>query len=111
MLKHFPVLLTLSLILVSCASKHDRMAGSVAMKLDDERGVACLASGSAKVGDTIQLYTNDCTRPMGKEGSPSCKMVKGGEAKVTKLLNDHYAEFQVTDKTAFTEGSTIHLAH
>ena len=111
MLKRFPVLLVFSLILVSCASKHDRMAGSVAMKLDDERGVACLASGSAKVGDTLKLYINDCTRPLGKEGSPSCKMVKGGEAKVTKLLNDHYAEFQVTDKTAFTEGSMIELAH
>lgn len=110
MLKRVPVFLVLSVLFVSCASKHDRMAGSVAMKLDDQRGVACLASGSAKVGDSLQLYTNDCSRPMGKEGSPSCKMVKGGQARVTKLLNDHYAEFQVNDNTAFAEGSVIELA-
>lgn len=110
MLKRVSGLMILSLFLFSCASKHDRMAGSVAMKLDDQRGVACLASGSAKVGDSLQLYTNDCSRPLGKEGSPSCKMMKGGQAKVTKLLNDHYAEFQVTDNTAFSEGSMIELA-
>lgn len=102
------MLLTLILTsLASCASRHTMMRGSVAMKMDEKKGMACLESNSVKVGDTLDLYNNDCTKPQGKEGSPSCKMVKAGEAKITKLVNDHYSEFETTSDIQFAEGSIL----
>lgn len=100
----FPVLL------VGCSTnKHQSMKGSVAMKVNDTKGIACLYGESPKVGDKLTLFENDCSGSKGKEGSVSCKMVKSGEASVSKIVNDHYAEFETSSSVKFEEGYIIQL--
>lgn len=94
-------------ILQSCASKHPLMRGSVALKIDDSSGIACLESDEVKVGDRLYLYNNDCSLDAGDRRGQSCKMVKAGEVEVTRLVNDHYSEFKTTSKLDFAEGSII----
>lgn len=102
------VLLILSLF--GCATnRHEGMKGSVAMKVSDKKGIACLFGDAPKVGDRLELFQNDCSGTKGKEGSVSCKMVKSGEATVTKLVNDHYVEFETQQNVPFEEGYVISL--
>jgi len=95
-----------------CASRHEQMRGSVALKISDSAGVACLFGDRPEVGDGLVLYRNVCTSiDKGKDGSGrNCKMVASGEARVTKLLNDHYAEFVTSTQFPFEEGSVIKLS-
>ena len=94
----------------SCASRHTMMQGTVAMKIDNSSGIACMEANQMKVGNTLYLYNNDCS---GKEASPregkgiSCKLVKVGQVEVTRLVNDHYSEFKTLTNTSFSEGSVI----
>lgn len=61
-LKGLSLLLLVSLISVSCASnKHSSMSGSVAMKISDSKGVACLFGESPKVGDNLTIFENVCS--------------------------------------------------
>lgn len=99
--------LGLSLFMVSCASKHSMMRGSVAMKIDESKGIACLESDEVKVGDVLNLYNNECEGAKGKDGAASCKMVPAGKVEVTRLVNDHYSEFVTKDTVRFEEGSII----
>ena len=101
------VLLLATLTLVSCASKHTFMRGTVALKLNDTTGIACLDSNETKLGDTLYLYNNDCSQNSGRDGGVRCKLVPGGEAEVTKIVNDHYSEFQTRSNISFDEGSII----
>lgn len=102
------LLMLIAAFFVSCATnKHTFMRGSVAMKMDETKGIACLESHTVKVGDKLDLYNNDCTSTKGKEGSASCQLVKAGEAKITRLVNDHYSEFETTTPVQFSEGSIL----
>lgn len=101
------MLLNVLLILASCASRHTLMRGSVAMKVTESTGIACLESNQVKVGDTLTLLNNDCTGSKGKEGSASCKLVPGGKVEVTRIVNDHYSEFKTLEAASFAEGSIL----
>lgn len=105
----FVFLSLFSLSLVSCASKHTMMKGTVALKVNETKGIACLFGKEPKEGDKLILFTNDCTSVSGKSGTAHCRMVKGGDATITKMLNDHYAEFEVSSGTSFSEGSILDL--
>lgn len=100
-------LLTALVTLASCASRHTLMRGSVAMKLTESTGIACLESNQVKVGDTLALLNNDCSGFKGREGIASCKLVPGGKVEVTRIVNDHYSEFKTLEATSFSEGSII----
>ena len=99
-----------SIFSVSCASKHTMMKGSVAMKLEESKGVACLFGEEPSVGAKLTLFNNDCTGTKGKEGGVSCRMVKSGSATITRMINDHYAEFETDGGVSFVEGSIIEIS-
>ena len=101
------VLVLLFGILQSCASKHTFMRGSVAMKINNSSGIACLESNEVKVGDKLYLYNNQCTNNVADSRGQSCKLVKGGEVEVTRLVNDHYSEFKTLSNLDFAEGSIL----
>ncbi len=95
---------------VGCATnKHEDMKGTVALKINGNKGIACLFGDSPSVGDKLDLFQSDCSGTRGRESSVSCKMVKSGEATVTKLVNDHYAEFETIKNVLFEEGYVISL--
>lgn len=83
------------------------MKGSVAVKIDETKGIACLASDSVKVGEDITFYKTVCTRQGPKDGASDCSMVKIGNGKITKLVNDHYSEFETSGDVKFEEGSLV----
>ena len=104
----------ISIFLFSCASKHGSMRGTVALKISDENGVVCNEPDQIKVGDRYSIYNNECTKEkMDDEWARTtkvfCKLKKTGEVEITKLLNDHYAEFKTLSSIKFNEGSIIKL--
>lgn len=106
------LLLGLVFILSGCASnKHSRMSGSVALKISDSKGIACLFGDSPQIGDKLVLFENLCTDSGREKGNLVCKMVKSGDAKITKMINDHYAEFETNQKISFNEGSIIEISN
>ncbi len=116
-LKSFSILTLVTFMTVGCASnKHSRMSGSVAMKISESKGVACLFGEGPKVGDDLTIFENVCSDERigggGKEGAgpSSCKMVKTGTATISRMINDHYAEFETNQKVAFDEGYIIELS-
>lgn len=107
MLKPFFVL---ALILLSaCASRHELMRGSVALKVNESNGIVCTEPYHTNVGDHLFLYNNVCSKEgiPDKRGSAVCKLVKEGEVEITKILNEHYAEFKTLSSINFEEGSII----
>lgn len=103
----FFFLLILAFVSVSCATKHQSMKGSVALKINETKGIACLSPDSVKVGDDVSFYKTVCKTRVPREGVSDCSMVKIGKGKITKLVNDHYSEFEVTNDVNFEEGSLI----
>ncbi len=103
MLKHFLLLLSI-LSYSSCASRHERMRGSVALKINETSGVVCLEPNKARIGEKLNIYNNHCTKLV--KGT-NCELVIAGEAEITKILNDHYSEFKTISNTRFEEGSII----
>lgn len=102
-----------TLLLVGCSTnRHERMKGSVAMKINESKGVACLFGEKPRVGDKLTLFQNLCSdTPKGKDGAGvNCKMVESGEASITKMMNDHYAEFETKQNVPFEEGYIIKLS-
>lgn len=102
-----------SLLVGGCSTnRHESMKGSVAMKINDSKGVACLFGEGPRVGDKLTLFQNQCSDvPKGKDGAGvNCKMVEAGEASITRMLNDHYAEFVTKQNVPFEEGYIIKLA-
>lgn len=92
-------------VFTSCASRHTFMRGTVAMKVDDSTGIACMESNQVKVGDTLALMNSECSGERGPRGGAACKLVSGGKVEVTRIINDHYSEFKTVDGAEFTEGS------
>lgn len=68
-IKYLVLLILMSLLLTGCASKHSRMSGSVAMKINNSKGVACLFGEDPKVGDTLVLMHNNCVDKIKGSGS------------------------------------------
>ncbi len=95
--------------LVSCASKHTMMRGSVALKIDENKGIACLESDQVRPGMKLTLLNNDCNQnsTLGKDGIPNCRLVEAGVVEVTRIINDHYSEFKTLSDAKFSEGSII----
>ncbi len=101
------MILAAMLIVSSCAS-HPLMKGSVAMKIDEKNGVACLDTKNLQVGHKLTLVNNKCTKiPVSKSDPTFCQMVTVGEVEITKVLNDHYSEFQTLGDFKFQEGSIL----
>lgn len=98
---------------IGCStSQHSNMAGSVAMKINDSKGVACLFGDSPKIGDSLTLFETKCTDGVKSKESAgvNCKMVKSGEATIVRMMNDHYAEFETKLGVPFQEGYMIKLS-
>lgn len=92
----------------ACATRHESMSGSVALKINENSGVACLPSGTAQVGKEITLYNTICERKGGDErGFTKCSKELIGNGKITKLVNDHYSEFTTNSGVKFEEGSLV----
>lgn len=100
----------LAIFTIGCASRHESMKGSVALKMSDSKGVACLFGESPKVGDKLTLFENACTETGSEKRVLNCKMIESGNATITKLLNDHYAEFETKQNIPFQEGYMIKLS-
>lgn len=99
------------LVVFSCSSRHERMKGSVALKIDESKGIACLFGEEPQVGENLLLLRSVCKESgKGKHGVGStCVVKESGKAKITKLLNDHYAEFETQGSASFEEGYLLEL--
>lgn len=97
----------LPLMFVSCATRHTLMNGTVALKIDEDTGIACVESNVAKVGTKMKLLNNDCKTQNFPDRRGACQLVEAGEVEVTKTLNDHYVEFRKISGSNFSEGSII----
>ena len=53
------------------------------------------------------FFKTVCTRKGPREGAADCSMVKIGNGKITKLINNHYSEFEVSSDVKFEEGSLV----
>lgn len=102
------IYLLILLSMASCASQRHRfMRGSIAMKIDDRKGIVCIEPGSVKKGDKLKFMNNNCSRPTFPDARGSCELVEAGEVEITKILNPHYAEFVKITGPDFSEGSII----
>lgn len=103
----FFLTILLTLLFYSCASKHAFMKGTVALKTDETRGIVCLESHLAQTGMRLKLLNNNCDRSKFPDSRAVCELVEDGEIEITKILNEHYAEFRTTSAQKFNEGSII----
>lgn len=84
------------------------MNGTVALKINEAKGVACLDTKALKRGTELSFMAHDCSKPNPlSDISSDCPLIKKGKASVTKILNGHYFEFETIDGVAFNEGSLI----
>ena len=90
----------IGIALTGC-SRHQRMRGSVAMKLSDTVAHVCLGDREVSVGDRVTVYRNDCL------GKKVCERVLVGRGKVTTLLNEHYSEVTLDSPAKFDEGNIV----
>ena len=95
---------TVALVLSGCA--HGKMRGSVAMKTSERDAHVCLDKGDAKVGDTVQLFSNRCTKGPKGDG-PSCEKVAQGNGIVSGIINDHYSVVTFDQGVKFAEGDFV----
>lgn len=101
------MILALMLVVSSCAT-HPLMKGTVALKVDDKNGVACLDTTNLQVGSKLSVSNNNCSRvPQSKSDPTYCRLVEVGEVEITKVLNEHYSEFQTLGDFKFQEGSIL----
>jgi len=99
--------LALAFITACSTIGHRLMEGTVALKIDNSRGIACLESGVAKVGMKMKLLNNDCSQQYLSDIRAACSLVEMGEIRITKILNEHYAEFEKISGKDFREGSIV----
>lgn len=107
-MKKILVLSLIALISSSCASRNSNVRNSVALKVNNETGIACLNAETLKSGDKLHLMSLDCSSiDLNSDIIATCPLVKKGEVEVTKVLNDHYVEFKAEPEVSFEEGSNI----
>ena len=88
-------LLCLALLIVACANRHHFMNGTVALKINETKGVACLDTKAMKRVTELSFMAHDCSKPNPlSDISSDCPLIKKGKTSVTKILNDHYVEFE-----------------
>lgn len=96
--------MALTLTATGCA--HGKMRGSVAMKTSERDAHVCLDKGDAKVGDTVQLFANQCTK--GAKGDVrTCEKVSRGNGVVSGIINDHYSVITFDEGVKFSEGDFV----
>lgn len=102
------VMIMVSMLIVSSCATHPLMKGTVAMKVDEKNGVACIDTDNLQVGSRLTVANNQCSRvPVSKNDSTYCQLVTVGEIEITKILNDHYSEFKTIGDFRFIEGSIL----
>lgn len=104
---NFFIRVIILLCVVSCASRHQLMNGTVALKIDENSGIACIESNVARPGTRLKLMNNDCSTQNIPDRRAGCQLVEAGEIEVTKILNEHYVEFKKLSGPGFDEGSII----
>lgn len=104
--------LVLALGAASCAhSGHNR--GTVAIVHSKTEADVCIGSTEVKEGDPVSIYKSVCKRRNPSDVHPSrstmvsCKKVKLGGAKVSRVLDEHYSTIEVSDGTPLAEGLII----
>lgn len=95
-------------VLGGCA--HSTMRGSVAMKISPTEAHVCLGNNEAKVGDKVNVFSNNCP-PLGGRDEPTilCEKKKSGTGTVTKLLNEHYSVVKFDSDIKFSEGTFVEI--
>lgn len=99
--------LPLVVVLIGCSISHETMRGSVVMKLEKEAHVCIGSEDGISVGDELTVYRTKQV-PVTREpvvpdqrgkNYPRTKYekVKVGRARVTAILNEHYAAIEVTE--------------
>lgn len=102
-MKHV-LIAVLAIQITGCA--HSMMRGTVAMKVDETRGHVCLGEGEVNVGDPLIVYKSDCN--YGFSGSDRyCVKSRVGSARVTRVLNSHYAEIEAEEAVSLEEGLIV----
>lgn len=102
------IIVVLSMLLVSSCASHPLMKGTVALKIDEKKGIACMDSKNLKAGTKLVVANNNCSRvPVSNSEPAYCKLESVGEIEITKVLNDHYSEFQTVGDLNFREGSIL----
>lgn len=99
-----------AILLVSSCATHPLMKGTVALKVDEKIGVACIETKNLQVGSTLTVMNNNCDRIPSKKNDPYyCQLKSVGDIEVTKILNEHYSEFRTLTDFKFQEGSILKL--
>lgn len=109
MLKKIIVLVSVSLILSSCASTLHR--GVVAMKVDETTAHVGLGQNEVSIGDHVELYSSKCNKIKGEE--QICKKIQKGHGKVISIISSDYVSVQFDKGVTFQEGDFIekHSSH
>jgi len=104
-------LLMLPLILVSCATGHKYMRGSVTMKLDESTAHICLGDNEVKQGDMILFYYNDCEQydSQGDGLDALCTLRKLGKGEITRIMGSHYSTVKTDGSFKFKEGTLVQI--
>lgn len=85
------------------------MSGTIAMRIDETKGIACIEPGLVKKGDKMRFMNNNCSKPIFPDARGACELKEAGEIEITRILNPHYAEFVKISGPDFSEGSIIGL--
>ncbi|HLA69161.1 MAG TPA: hypothetical protein VJN65_05615 [Bacteroidota bacterium] len=100
-----PIAISMLLIVSAfggCSTSHQTMRGSVLMKFEDRVHICIGTDDGIQVGDIMFVYRVkvDNTRwlseyqrdvPTARNGRPSYRKIKVGEAKVVELFDGHFA--------------------
>lgn len=105
-MKRISIFAAVAVALSGCA--HGTMRGTVAMKVSDSEAHVCLGDNEVKAGDKVALFRNECVGRGQREGSAgNCRLVRLGEGRVEKTLNEHYSVVRVNPGVAFSEGTLV----
>ncbi|MBY0518156.1 MAG: hypothetical protein K2P81_14705 [Bacteriovoracaceae bacterium] len=108
-MKLFIVISILALFASCSTENHSRMKGTIAMKIDESHGVACV-DPVVKAGEEFDVFNTQCNKDyVLKDISSGCESKKIGEVKLTNMLNEHYAKFQTISNFKFEEGNIIKI--
>ncbi|OQW53842.1 MAG: hypothetical protein A4S09_06395 [Proteobacteria bacterium SG_bin7] len=88
------------------ACGHSSKHGSIAMKESDT--LAHVSIHNVKIGDSVTLYENVCTRTNGERPAGSaCRRREKAAGVVTKIFNEHYSLVEFPPGTKVAEGDFV----
>lgn len=106
----FRLLLATALIAATaCASGHEAMHGTVAMKVSDTEAHVCLLADEAPVGAQVQLSRTTCWSQNGK--AYRCHKQAIAVGTVEARMSDHYARVTFPKGTDYKEGDLVEPMH